>query len=102
MLEINIKRYLKITHIFSGAMDLTLIIAIRQCGHLMQRTDSLEKTVMLGKTEQEKRTTEDEMVGQHHQFRGHEFEQTLGNGERQGSLCAAVHGVTKSWTRLSD
>ena len=30
--------------------------------------------------------TEDEMVGWHHQLNGHEFEQTLGNGERQGSL----------------
>ena len=31
-------------------------------------------------------TTEDEMVGWHHQLDGHEFEQTLGVGEGQGSL----------------
>ena len=31
-------------------------------------------------------TTEDEMVGGHHQLSGHEFEQTLGNSEGQGSL----------------
>ena len=40
-----------------------------QCfGHLMQRTDSLEKTLMLGKIEgkEEKWMTEDEMVGWHH------------------------------------
>ena len=31
--------------------------------------------------------TEDEMVGWHHQLNGHEFEQALGDGEGQGSLC---------------
>ena len=36
-------------------------------GHLMGRTDSLEKTLMLGKIEVRKRgSTEDEMVGWHH------------------------------------
>ena len=30
--------------------------------------------------------TEDEMVGRHHQLKGHEFEQPLGDSERQGSL----------------
>ena len=46
-------------------------------GHRMQRTDSLEKTLMLGKIEgrkEEKGTTEDEMVGWHHRLNGHEFE----------------------------
>ena len=46
--------------------------------------------------------TEDEMVGWHHQLDVHEFEQALGDGDGQGSLCAAVHGVTKSQTRLTD
>ena len=45
---------------------------------------------------------EDEMVGRHHQLDGHEFEPTLGDGEAQEAWCATVHGVTKSWTRLSD
>ena len=31
--------------------------------------------------------TEDEMVGWHHRLNGHDFEQTLGNGEGQGSLA---------------
>ena len=35
----------------------------------------------------EKRTTEDEMVGWHHQINGHKFEQTLGDSEGQGSLA---------------
>ena len=30
--------------------------------------------------------TEDEMIGWHHQFNGHEFEQTQGDGKRQGNL----------------
>ena len=46
---------------------------------------------------------EDEMDRWHHQLNGHEFEQALGYGDGQGSLAyAAVHGVTKNWTRLSD
>ena len=42
----------------------------------MQRTDSLEKTLTLGKIEggKEKGTTEDEMVGWYHQLDGHKFE----------------------------
>ena len=36
--------------------------------------------------QEEKRGTEDEMVGWHHRLNGHEFEQTLGDGEGQGSL----------------
>ena len=40
--------------------------------------------------------TEDEMVGWHHRLNEHEFEQTPGDSEGQGSLCTAVHGVSKS------
>ena len=51
----------------------------------MQRTDSLEKTLMLGKTEAGgEGMTEDEMVGW--QPNGHEFEQALAVGDGQGSL----------------
>ena len=46
--------------------------------------------------------TEDEMVGWHHRLEGHEFEQALGVGDGQGSWHAAIHGVTKSRTRLND
>ena len=41
----------------------------------------------------------DEMVGWHHQLSGHESEQTPGDSE---AWCAAVPGVTKSWTQLSN
>ena len=49
---------------------------------------------MLGKTEQEEtRTTEDEMVGWHHQLDRHESEQIPGESERQGRLvcCSPWH-----------
>ena len=49
---------------------------------------------------EEKGTTEDEMVGWHHQLNGHEFGWTLGAGDGQGR--AVVHGVAKSRTRLSN
>ena len=43
------------------------MLKLQYFGHLMQRSNSLEKTVMLGKIEGKKGTTEDEMVGWHHQ-----------------------------------
>ena len=46
--------------------------------------------------------TEDQMVGWHHQLDGHESEQALGVGDGQGGLDAAVQGVAKSRTQLSD
>ena len=54
----------------------------------MRRADSLEKTLMLGKIEgnQRRGAAEDEMVRQHHRLNGHEFEQSLGDSEGQGSL----------------
>ena len=43
--------------------------------------------------QEEKGTTEDEMVGWHHQLNGHEFEQALGDGEGQGNLaCCSPWG----------
>ena len=50
----------------------------------------------------EKGMTEDEMVGWHCRLDGHEFGQALGVGDGQEAWHAAVHGVTKSWTRLSN
>ena len=45
-----------------------LKLKLQYFGHLLQRTDSIEKTLMLGKIDggRRKRTTEDEMVGWHH------------------------------------
>ena len=47
--------------------------------------------------QEEKGMTEDEMVGWHHRPNGHEFEQALGDGERQGSLaCCSPRGHKES------
>ena len=52
-----------------------LKLKLQYLGHPMQKSDSLEKTLMLGKTEgRRRRVTEDEMVGWHHQLNGLEFE----------------------------
>ena len=52
--------------------------------------------------QEEKGTTEDAMVGWHHQLNGHEFKQVLGDGEGPEAWCAAVHGAAESQTRLSN
>ena len=46
--------------------------------------------------------TEDEMVSWHHRLNGHGFGWTPGVGDGQGAWRAAIHGVAKSQTRLSD
>ena len=49
--------------------------------------------------QEEKGTTEDEMVARHHRLDGHEFEQTLGDGKGQGSLvCSSPWGCKESDT----
>ena len=54
---------------------LMLNLKLQYFGHLMRRTDSLEKTLLLGKIEDRGRgTTEDEMVGWPHRLHGHEFQ----------------------------
>ena len=52
--------------------------------------------------QEEKGTTEDKMVGWHHQINGHEFEHASGVGDGQGGLSCTVHGVATSQTQLSD
>ena len=54
-------------------------------GHLMQRTDSFEKTLMLRKIEGRRRSGRQRMSW-YHQLNGHEFEQASGVGDGQGSL----------------
>ena len=67
-------------------------------GYLMRRADS-GKDPDAGKDcrQEEKRTTEDQMVGWHHRLNGHEFEQAPGGGDRQGSLvCFSPWGHKES------
>ena len=60
--------------------ELMLKLKLQYFGHLVWRTDSLEKTLM-------QVMTEDEIVGCHHWLNGHEFEQALGVSDGQGSLA---------------
>ena len=73
---------------------LMLKLMFQYFGQLMQITDSLDKPLMLGKTDAEKKgTTEDEMVGWHHGLVGNEFEQAPGVDDGQGSLvCCSPWG----------
>ena len=88
---------------------LMLKLKLQYFGHLMRKTDSLEKTLMLGKIEGgRRRGWQDEMVEWHHQLNGYEFEQTPGDSDGQGSLaCCSPWGLKESdmtewlnWTEL--
>ena len=71
---------------------LMLKLKLQYFGHLLQRADSLEKTLMLGKIEGRRRRgrQEDEMFGWHLRLSGREFEQTLGDNEGQGHLVCCI------------
>ena len=73
-----------------------LRLKLQYFGHLMQRVDSLEKTLMLGGVggQEEKGTTENKMAGWHHRLDAHEFGWTLRVGDGQGGLACC-----DSWGR---
>ena len=72
--------------------ELMLKLKLQLFGHLMQRTDSFEKTLMLGKTEGSRREQQ-----RMRWLNGHEFEETLGVGDGQGGLvCCNLWGHKES------
>ena len=76
-----------------------LMLKLQYFGHLIRRADSLEKTPDAWKDwrPKEKGTTEDEVVRYQHWLHRHEFEQTLGDSEGQGSLvCCSPWGCKDS------
>ena len=77
-------------------------LKLQYFGQLMQRTDSLEKFLMLGKIEDKGKMGGSEKVGWHHQFNGHESEQILGDNEGQGSLVCFSPQGHKELDMISD
>ena len=75
-----------------------LKLKLQYFGHLMRRTDSLEKILMLGKIEGRRRGRERmRWLDGHYRLNGHEFEQALGVGVGQGSLlCCSPWGREES------
>ena len=83
---------------------LMLKLKLQYFGHLMERADSFEKTLMLGKIEGRRRRGRQRMRW----MDGITDSMYMGLGELQELMIdreawhSEVHGVTKSWTRLSD
>ena len=78
---------------------LMLKLKLQYFGHLMRRTDSFDPDSGKDWSQEEKDTTEEEMVGWHHQLNGHEFEQAPGVDDGQGGLaCCSPWGNKESDT----
>ena len=81
-----------------------LKLTLQYSGHLMPRADSLKKILMLGKTDGKRRRRQQKMrwlggISNTMDMNLRKLWEIVQNGR---ACHAAVHGVAKSWTRLSD
>ena len=81
-----------------------LKLELQYFGHLMQRADTLEKTLILGKTESRRRRGIQRMrwlegITDSVDINPSKLQEIV---KDRGAWHAAVHGITKSWTRFSN